>query len=131
MRQRSLSKAQKPRQRQSRPQRIGRLATALRCAASRSERCCDVISIISVEMITRSMPGQRPSFLFIGPDRAGSTWLYETLSRHKQAYMPNVKEFFFFDRYYHRGWRWYESYFKNADQGSRVIGEISHDYLFS
>lgn len=82
-------------------------------------------------MVNKSLSGQRPNFLFIGPDKAGSTWLYEALSRHRQAYLPDVKEFFFFDRYYQWGWRWYESYFKDAGQESSVIGEISHDYLFS
>lgn len=74
---------------------------------------------------------QRPNFLFIGPNKAGSTWLYEALSRHKHVYLPGVKELLFFDYFYGRGWSWYESYFKEAGEGCHVIGEISHDYLFS
>ncbi len=74
---------------------------------------------------------RRPNFLFIGPDKAGSTWLYETLRRHRQVYLPLVKELFFFDQFYDKGWRWYMRYFKGAGEHHRVVGEICHDYLFS
>lgn len=72
-----------------------------------------------------------PNFLFIGPDKAGSTWLYDALRNHSQVYLPTVKELFFFDRYYNNGWDWYGSYFKNISKEQRAVGEISHDYLFS
>lgn len=72
-----------------------------------------------------------PNFLFIGPDKAGSTWLYEALKRHRQVYLSSVKELFFFDRFYDNGWDWYTRYFKGAGEHHRVVGEICHDYLFS
>lgn len=72
-----------------------------------------------------------PNFLFIGPDKAGSTWLYEALRSHRQVYLPPVKELFFFDRFYDKGWAWYEKYFKDATTEHRIVGEICHDYLFS
>lgn len=72
-----------------------------------------------------------PSFLFIGPDKAGSTWLYEALRTHHQVYLSPVKELFFFDRFYQKGWRWYGRYFRDAREDHRVVGEICHDYLFS
>lgn len=74
---------------------------------------------------------RRPNFLFIGPDKAGSTWLYEALRRHEQVYLSPVKELFFFDRFYDKGWDWYSRYFKGAGGHHRVVGEICHDYLFS
>jgi len=77
------------------------------------------------------MRKQRPNFLFIGPDKSGSTWLYRALREHRQAYLPRAKEIFFFDRFYDRGWSWYESFFKGASEDRNVLGEISHDYLFS
>lgn len=77
------------------------------------------------------MPFRTPNFLFIGPDKAGSTWLYETLKRHKQVFLSPVKELFFFDRYYDKGLDWYTQYFRDAQEQHRVIGEICHDYLFS
>jgi len=73
----------------------------------------------------------QPNFLFLGPDKAGSTWLYTALQSHSQVYLPAVKELFFFDRFYEKGWQWYSGYFKDAREGRRVIGEICHDYLFS
>lgn len=72
-----------------------------------------------------------PNFLFIGPDKSGSTWLYEALKHHRQVFLPGVKELFFFDQFYDRGWSWYSSYFRNAGEQHRVVGEICHDYLFS
>ena len=74
---------------------------------------------------------RRPNFLFIGPDKSGSTWLYQTLRLHSQVFLPSVKELFFFDRFYAKGWNWYGSYFKNTGERHRIVGEICHDYLFS
>lgn len=77
------------------------------------------------------MNGVRPNFLFIGPDKAGSTWLYEAMSSHSQCALSSAKELFFFDRFYSRGWRWYEQHFPAEVVNGAVVGEISHDYLFS
>lgn len=74
---------------------------------------------------------RHPNFLFIGPDKSGSTWLYQTLRLHSQVFLPSVKELFFFDRFYAKGWNWYGSYFKGAGERHRIVGEICHDYLFS
>ena len=72
-----------------------------------------------------------PNFLFIGPDKAGSTWLHQALGRHPQVCLSTAKELFFFDQFYERGWEWYKAYFAQCGQQRKVIGEISHDYLFS
>ena len=72
-----------------------------------------------------------PNFLFIGPDKAGSTWIHQALSRHPEVCLSKVKELFFFDRFYERGWDWYQKYFSKCSQKHKVVGEISHDYLFS
>ena len=74
---------------------------------------------------------QLPTFLYIGPDKAGSTWLYEALRCHPDIYMSAAKELFYFNDHYHRGPRWYLQHFAKAKPGHRVIGEVSHDYLFS
>lgn len=72
-----------------------------------------------------------PNFLFIGPDKSGSTWMYEILRRHPQAFVPPVKDIYFFDRHYDRGLEWYASFFRDAPAEASAIGELSHDYLFS
>lgn len=77
------------------------------------------------------MSPRAPNFLFIGPDKAGSTWVYEALKQHPEVYLPGVKELFFFDRFYEKGWRWYLKFFNGAGQQHRVIAEICHDYLAS
>jgi hypothetical protein len=72
-----------------------------------------------------------PTFIFIGPDKSGSSWLYEILREHPECYVPPIKDIYFFDRYYDRGMEWYSSFFKDARKESIAIGELSHDYLFS
>jgi hypothetical protein len=72
-----------------------------------------------------------PTFLYIGPDKTGSTWMYEVLRQHPRAFVPTTKDLYFFDRYYHRGLDWYEAFFRDAPHDALAIGELSHDYLFS
>lgn len=72
-----------------------------------------------------------PNFLFIGPDKSGSTWLYEVLRRHPECFIPRVKDIYFFDRYYGRGLDWYARLFAGAPPDAKAVGELSHDYLFS
>ncbi|HEY7031521.1 MAG TPA: sulfotransferase domain-containing protein [Thermomicrobiales bacterium] len=72
-----------------------------------------------------------PNFLFIGPDKSGSTWLYEVLKWHPQVFVSRAKELFYFDHYFHLGEDWYLAHFGGATPGHRAVGEISHDYLFS
>ena len=69
--------------------------------------------------------------MFIGPDKSGSTWLYESFCQHPEIYVAPVKELFFFDRYYEKGIDWYLSFFRKAPVHAKAIGELSHDYLFS
>ena len=73
--------------------------------------------------------GPRPNFLYIGPDKAGSTWIDRILRHHPQVGMGSAKETFYFDRYFHKGEGWYLRHFSKA-VGFQVVGEVSHDYLF-
>lgn len=74
---------------------------------------------------------RKPTFLFLGPDKTGSTWLYGILRSHPQCYVPDIKDIYFFDRHYDRGLAWYCSFFEQAPADARAVGELSHDYLFS
>jgi hypothetical protein len=72
-----------------------------------------------------------PSFLGIGVQRGGTTWLHTVLSSHPDVYMPTRrKEIRFFERYYERGPGWYETFFCPPEQAAsyRAIGEISTPY---
>ncbi len=71
-----------------------------------------------------------PNFLYIGPDKAGSSWLHEVLITHPQVFMPEAKDLYFFDRYYDRGLPWYLGHFDGAQQRHRIVGEVCQDYLF-
>ncbi len=70
-----------------------------------------------------------PNFLYVGPDKAGSSWLHEVLLKHPDVYLSPAKDLYFFDRYYDRGLEWYASQFRDARDES-VVGEVCQDYLF-
>src|SRR3990172_10744995 len=72
-----------------------------------------------------------PTFLGIGVQRGGTTWLHTLLASHPDVYMPTRrKEIRFFERYYEHGLDWYEGFFCPAEQAARyqAIGEISTQY---
>jgi hypothetical protein len=72
-----------------------------------------------------------PTFLGIGVQRGGSTWLHTLLASHPDVYMPTRrKEIRFFDRYYDNGLGWYEGFFCPPEEASKylAIGEISPEY---
>lgn len=70
-----------------------------------------------------------PNFLYVGPDKAGSSWLHEVLLKHPDVYLTPAKDLYFFDRYYDRGPAWYASQFRDA-RDEKIVGEVCQDYLF-
>lgn len=70
-----------------------------------------------------------PNFLYIGPDKAGSSWLHEVLLSHPQVFMTPAKDLYYFDRYYEKGTDWYAAHFARATD-EHVVGEVCQDYLF-
>lgn len=73
----------------------------------------------------------KPTFLFIGPDKCGSSWMNHILALHPECYVPPAKDTYFFDRYYNKGIGWYLAHFAPAPASVKAVGELSHDYLFS
>lgn len=71
-----------------------------------------------------------PNVIFIGPDKAGSTWLFQAFMHHPDVFITPAKDLYFFDRYYGRGLSWYRRQFAGSE-GHSIIAEISHDYLYS
>lgn len=71
-----------------------------------------------------------PNFIYVGPDKAGSSWLHEVLIRHPDVFLSPAKDLYFFDRYYDRGMGWYQEQFAGAGPQHAVVGEICQDYLF-
>jgi hypothetical protein len=77
------------------------------------------------------MADRLPNFLYIGPDKAGSSWLHEALLHHPNIFLSEAKDLYFFDRYYDRGLEWYASQFRNAQPSHTIVGEVCPDYLAS
>lgn len=67
----------------------------------------------------------RPFVFFIGPQRCGTTWIDQYLRQRGDVCLPaEVKETFFFDRYFDRGVSFYKSLFLPSS-GQRVCAEVS------
>ncbi len=74
----------------------------------------------------------RPSFVIIGAQKAGTTSLYDYLSRVPGIRPARRKEVHYFDENYKRGPAWYASQFPLALPGRRrdwITGEASPYYL--
>jgi len=68
-------------------------------------------------------------FICVGPQRTGTTWLYEVLRRHPSVCVPEaVKETRFFDCRYDRGLSWYARYFSES-QDNKLCGEVAPTYF--
>lgn len=70
-----------------------------------------------------------PNFIYLGPDKAGSSWLHDVLRTHPQVFLTPAKGLYFFDRYYDRGLEWYVGQFDDARPEHLVRGEVCQDYL--
>lgn len=71
---------------------------------------------------------KKPTFIYAGAAKAGSSWLYEILCEHPEVFMPKAKELMFFDRFYEKGLDWYINQFSNLTD-EKVCGELSHNYF--
>lgn len=71
-----------------------------------------------------------PNFIIIGAQKAGTTWLAKCLGEHPDVFVPEIKEIYYFDRYYDKGQDWYEAYFEPWS-GEKAIGEGTVGYIRS
>ena len=80
--------------------------------------------------------GRLPNFLCIGAPRSGTTWLYQCLLEHPEAFVPAQKEISFFIQSGIRstldeGLAWYRSLFDFPNDGRiKAWGELSPRYYF-
>jgi hypothetical protein len=84
-------------------------------------------------MNVHASPGSsfRLDFVAVGPQRTGSTWLYEYLRNHPVICLPRgVKETLFFDYRYDKGFDWYAKHFPYA-KSDKLRGEIGPSYFHS
>lgn len=68
-----------------------------------------------------------PDLIFIGPMKAGTTWIDDYLRWRGDVCLPDgVKETFYFDRYADRSVEWYASNFRSFDsQRHRRVVEVA------
>lgn len=72
----------------------------------------------------------QPNFLFVGPDRAGSTFLFNILRSHPSIYIPKLKDSYYFCNFYGKKSRSFLSPFSRSTNRHTCVGELSHDYVF-
>jgi len=76
------------------------------------------------------IPIMRPSFIGIGAQRAGTTWVHNCLSEHPQVWVPQAKELHFFHAHYDRGVQWYEEQLRPPlGLHPRAVGEVTPNYF--
>lgn len=98
-----------------------RLRGLARKVVSRVEKPLYRNRILSVSRLTP------PDFLGIGAMKSGTTWLYENLRRHPDAYLPDRKELYYFSHAFYDGRL--RRYFRLFEPGrDKIKGEITPGY---
>lgn len=72
----------------------------------------------------------KPSFICIGAQKAGTTTLQDVLAQHPDIYLSPTKEIKYFHRneHYSKGMKWYLNHFSEALPHQK-IGDITPDYI--
>ena len=73
-------------------------------------------------------PQDIPSFLVIGGQRCGSSWIHKCLHEHPQVFTADPKEVHFFNRNYDEGEQWYRAHFHPSPE-HKAWGEVTPDYI--
>lgn len=66
----------------------------------------------------------------IGPQKAGTTWIYQCLSEHPEVGCPPRNAIHFFDMHYHLGREWYAAQFR-GQESKKVLLDPTNSYLRS
>lgn len=74
-----------------------------------------------------------PTCLFVGPQKAGTSWIYEYLLARRDVCLPSgVKETFFFDqRFCRKELNWYTSHFRFDARKHLHVIEVAPTYFHS
>ena len=81
-----------------------------------------------LRLMRGSMAGELPTIFFVGPPRTATTWLHSIFKDRMS--LPRLKETYFFDKLYSRGFDWYLSH-SDAAAGHAVRAEMAPSYFFS
>jgi len=77
---------------------------------------------------TEHESGIPPSFLIIGGQRCGSSWIHKCLDEHPQVFTAEPKELHFFNRHFENGVPWYLNHF-HPSPDHLAWGEVTPDYI--
>jgi len=83
---------------------------------------------LSERAATQPAPGRPPSFVIIGGQRCGTTWLHRAIAEHPAVFVAEPKELHFFDLHYDKGLDWYYGRFTPSAE-HRAWGEATPAYL--
>jgi hypothetical protein len=72
----------------------------------------------------------RVGFFHIGPQKAGTTWLYHCLSEHPEIGCAGAHSVHFFDIQHHRGRDWYHEHFRES-RGDQKLIDFTPTYIRS
>lgn len=72
--------------------------------------------------------GRVPSFIHIGGQRCGTTWVHKCLEEHPEIFTADPKELHFFDNQYDKGEAWYLSRFTPGPE-HKAWGELTPAYM--
>lgn len=72
-----------------------------------------------------------PSFLVVGAQKAGTTWLYGMLREHPEVFVTQPKSLYFFSnpQVYAKGLGWYREHFRGG-RGYPAAGEFTPNYFW-
>lgn len=68
------------------------------------------------------------TFLMVGCQRCGTTWVDAALREHPEVYLPPQKQTYFFDRHWDKGSSWYLQNFSGVEERHRAVGEVATGY---
>ncbi|MEM6760482.1 MAG: sulfotransferase [Pseudomonadota bacterium] len=77
-----------------------------------------------------TMADQLPNFIYGGPPKAGSSWIYDLLGVHPEVFVPDGKYIQFFTDFHQRGIDWYAGQFAGAGPQHKARCDLTTDYLF-
>lgn len=68
------------------------------------------------------------TFLMVGCQRCGSTWLYEALKEHPEVFVPASKQTHYFDEPADKNLDWYLRHFDDLEPKHKAVGEVATGY---
>lgn len=90
-------------------------------------------SVIDLQIVLRVHFFKRfkePDFLIIGAQKAGTTAIFNYVSKHPQVEIPLKKEIHYFDLNFYKSKKWYLAHFPSKLSQEKLTGEATPYYLF-